>query len=713
MKLVLFKNGAVVVEEIPGPRVQKGSILVRVDHSCISSGTELSGLKTSAAPLWKRVLKQPANIRKVFNLVSARGFAYTRGFVQNKLNKGNSTGYSASGDVLEVGEGVTDLKPGDRVACAGSQWAHHAEIICVPRNLTVPVPADLDLKIASTVTLGAIALQGIRRAQPTLGETFIVIGLGIIGQLTAQLLHINGCRVIGADLNQQRVKLAQRLGMDLVISEDTGSELEQVARLTDGIGADGVIITAATSSSAVISTAFKMCRKKGRVVLVGDVGLNLNRADFYLKELDLLISTSYGPGRYDPGYEEEGLDYPVAYVRWTENRNLAEYLTLAAEGKLRIEPLISKVYPVTEAADAYRSLKEDVDKPLMVLLSYPNHEVERAPKRVITHSQVRATGSGRIRLALIGAGDFAKGVHLPSLRHLSDHYYLQAVVSRSGHNALATAKQFGAKYATTDTQEVLQDPEVDAVLITTRHNLHAKLALEALKAGKHVLVEKPLALNQTELDAIRDFYDSGINTTPILLTGFNRRFSRYAKYIQEIIRTRDNPMILNYRINAGYIPLNNWIYTAEGGGRNIGEACHIYDLFTYLTGSKVQTVDARRASGCNSYYNFHDNFAVIITFTDGSVATLTFTTFGTSDYPKEQLEIFVDGKVLVLDNYRRLIIKGAKLKDIKSKLPEKGQKEELYAFAHTIIHGGEWPNPFWQQAQAMEIAFTVEKCLLS
>lgn len=709
LKQVLIKQGQAVIEEIPAPRVEAGTVLVRVDHSCISVGTEMSGMKASGLPLWKRALKQPQNVQKAFKMVATQGLAHTRSVVEGKLVSGQPTGYSASGVVLEVGEGVDDLQPGDRVACAGAQCAHHAEIIRVPRNLTVPVPDSLGLADASTVTLGAIALQGVRRGQPTLGETFVVIGLGILGQLTVQMLKANGCRVIGTDLDRERINLAKDLGMDIGMHPDDSDDIEHVARLTDGIGADAVIITAATPSDEVVSTAFNMCRRKGRVVLVGDVGLSLKREDFYQKEIDFFISTSYGPGRYDQNYEEKGLDYPVAYVRWTENRNMAEYLRLLAEGKLIIAPMISAVYPVDEAQTAYAALKSGDSKPLMVLLSYPQPMDRAEPVRTVVNPTAKPAGSGQIRLALVGAGGFAKGMHLPNLKALSDYYHLQAVASRTGHNATATATQFGANYATTDYQKVLDDPEVDAVLIATRHNTHASMVLQALKAGKHVLVEKPLALNEDELTAIEEFYATASGSTPMLLTGFNRRFSQYARQIHELVQERSNPMILNYRMNAGYIPLDHWVHTAEGGGRNIGEGCHIYDLFTYLTGSKVTTIDAQAIKPTTGNYIRSDNFVATMTFEDGSVATLTYTALGSKDYAKEQLQVFVDGKVIMLDDYKRLSVTGAKTKELETKISDKGQKEELEAFASAVRNGGEWPIPLWQQLQATRVSFEVER----
>jgi predicted dehydrogenase/threonine dehydrogenase-like Zn-dependent dehydrogenase len=712
MKQVIIKQGQAVVEEVPAPQVDTATVLVRVSHSCISSGTEMTCIQTSGTPLWQRALKQPEKIQRAIRMAVDQGLTETYGQIKGKICTGEATGYSAAGVVLEVGPGVGDLQPGDRVACAGAQWAHHAEVIRVPRHLVTPIPANLDFAGACTITLGAIALQGLRRLQPTLGEVFVVIGLGILGQLTVQMLKANGCRVIGTDLARDRITLAQSLGLDLGLHPEDGDEVEQVARLTGGAGADGVIITASSPSHAVVSTAFKMCRKKGRVVLVGAVGLNLHREDFYPKELDFFISTSYGPGRYDRQYEEEGCDYPLAYVRWTENRNMAEYLRLLAAGRVQIEPLLAAVYPIEEAPQAYASLAQLEAKPL-VLLSYPAFPESLAPRRLISNERARPAGANRIRLAVVGAGDFAKGVHLPNLRQLSNLYHLQTIMSRTGHNAAAAARMFGATNATTDFQQVLQDSEIDAVLIATRHHLHAAMTLEALRAGKHVLVEKPLALTQEELISIENFYQSAGSgkPVPILLTGFNRRFSRFSRRIKEIVQERNYPVILNYRMNAGYLPLDHWVHTAEGGGRNRGEACHIYDLFTFLIDSQFTRVEVQALQPQGSYYSARDNFVATISFEDGSVATLTYTALGSAQYPKEQMEVFVDGKVLVLDNYQSLKIFGAKARGLESKTIDKGQKEELKALAHAIQQGGEWPIPLWQQVQATQISLDVENKL--
>ncbi len=705
MKQVLVQKGGVIVADLPAPHPEPGEVLVRVQASCLSVGTEMSAVRSSAVPLWKRALQDPRKVATTLKLAATSGIRRTWSLVEDKLEAAHPTGYSAAGIVVEVGADIDDLAVGDRVACAGASYAHHAEFIRVPRNLCTRVPETLNWDIASTVTLGAIALQGVRRAQPTLGEAVVVIGLGILGQLTAQLLRANGCRTIGVDLDRARMALALSLGMDLAVHQDDAEAADQVARLTDGVGADCVIITAATPSDALVSTAFKMCRKKGRVVLVGDVGLHLNRADFYVKEIDFLISTSYGPGRYDHHYEEKGLDYPVAYVRWTENRNMAEYLRLLAEERVRVEPLVSARYPIEDAAKAYASLNDTSVKPLIVLLTYP--ETNSKPSRTLPTGPTIAARRGIIRVGLLGAGSFAQSAHLPNMRSLGDRFALQAVMTRSPHRAAAVAKQFGAAYCTTEYEQVLNDPNVDAVLIATRHHLHAGMALAALRAGKHVLVEKPLAITSAELQALDDFVSSAGTSVPILMTGYNRRFSPYALRMAGVLQNRSGPFMLDYRMNAGHLPSDHWIHGPEGGGRNLGEACHLYDLFTFLSKSEVTEIASQSIVPSSSYYRRDDNFVATMRFADGSIASLTYTALGDKSYPKETADLHVDGKTAILTDYKKLDVYGVKGKSFRTTVQEKGLKEELIAFADGI-QKGEWPIPWWQQVQVAQTAFTVE-----
>ena len=738
MKQVLIKKGEVIIDEVPAPMVEDGTVLVQVACSCISAGTEISGMVSSGEPLWKKAMRQPEKVMKVWDMVQAKGISTTIKNVESKLYGAMHIGYSCSGMVIEVGKDVSDIKTGDRVACAGIGYANHAEIVNVPQNLVVKVPENITLDLASTTTLGAIAMQGVRRANPTLGETVVVLGLGILGQLTAQLLSVNGCRVVGIDIDRKRVELAKSLGTNMGIYPADEDVIQKVFQFTDGFGADAAIVTAANQSNEVISQAFHMCRKKGRVVLVGDVGLNIKRSDIYRKELDFFISTSYGPGRYESNYEEGGLDYPIGYVRWTENRNMMEYLRLVAEDKIHVKPLITEEYPIEQAPEAYQKIRESTKRPLMVLLKYSLTEDQKAPKftRKVQVISRHAKKEGRINVAIIGAGGFARRVHLPNLQKLKKDFSIHVVMSRSGTNAKAIAKQYEAAYATTDYEEVLADSSVDMVFICTRHNLHAKMVIQALKAGKHVFVEKPLCLTLEELSEIKDLYhslttnnspreiyesksksefhrgDSQItsNGLPMLMVGFNRRFSPYARKMKEIIKERINPMIINYRMNAGFIPKNHWVHTEEGGGRNIGEACHIYDLFNFLTDAEVESVDAKSIHPKTQQYGRNDNFIATLQYKDGSVCTLTYTALGFKDYPKEEMEVFVDGKILHLGDYKSLKVFGTKSYELKAKPQNKGHFEELKAFYEAIQNGRE-AIPFWQIVQATEISFEVERML--
>ena len=711
MKQVLIKSGAAVVEEVPAPQVSKKNILVAVTHSCVSIGTEVAGLKMSGLPLYKRALKQPDNVKRVLEMMRDQGVKRTMDRVRGKLSAGSPTGYSAAGVVIAIGNEVDGFSIGDKVACAGAGVANHAEVIDVPVNLAVKIPVGVSSEDASTVTLGSIAMQGVRRTDPTLGETIAVMGLGILGQITVQLLKANGCRVIGMDLDPARIALAIENGMDYGLDPSSDDFVDRTLKLTDGFGADAVVITAATASNEVVSQAMQATRKKGRVVLVGDVGLDLKRADFYKKELDFFISTSYGPGRYDPVYEEGGQEYPIAYVRWTENRNMQSYLELIASRKLKVETLPHETFPVEKAGDAYAKLKGEGEKPLLVYLSYPENISGQQIRRVDLPTTKPVSGN-QIKVALIGASGFAQGMHLPNMAKMRDRYQLHAVMSRTGSSAKAVATQNEAKYATTDYQEILNDSDVDLVMITTRHNLHGEMVLKALEAGKNVFVEKPLAMTSAELDAIKKFYEKH-NDAPILMTGFNRRFAPAMVRAKEILVNRSTPLIVNYRMNAGYIPLDNWVHTEEGGGRNIGEACHIYDIFNYLTEGDVISVSAAAINPAGKQWARNDNFVATISYSDGSVCNLTYTALGDKSHSKERMDIYADGKVISMDDYKDLTIAGGRYKGWSSQAMQKGQFEELEALANCLLKGGEWPVPLQQQISATQTSFEIEKQIIS
>ena len=705
MKQVLVKKGGVFVENVPAPMVGTRNVLVQVHHSCVSVGTEMSSVKMSGLPLYRRALKQPQHVKRALRMMADVGVQRTISLIKGRLDSGLPVGYSVAGEIVEVGAEVEIFKRGDIVACAGAGIANHAEIVDVPVNLVAAVPSRLATEMAATATLGAIAMQGVRRLAPTLGETIVVIGLGILGQITTQLLKANGCVVVGTDIDQRRIDIALQNGMHHGLAASNASVVERVIELTDGNGADGVIITAATPSSELIGEAFKSCRRKARVVLVGDVGLHIDRNDMYLKELDFLISTSYGPGRYDPTYEEEGQDYPLPYVRWTENRNMQEYLRLLGSGVVNLSNLPTEIYAIDEATAAYEKLKA-ADKPLLVLLRYPQRDEARAASIQIAKPSPH---SGKVRIALVGAGGFALGVHMPNLAKLADQYELKAVMTRTGSNAVMAASRFGAAKATTDFDEIVNDPHIDVVLIATRHDKHAEMALRALKAGKHVLVEKPLATTADQLDELESYFRER-RDGPILMTGFNRRFSPAIAAVQKLLRKRSSPMIVNYRVNAGFIAGDHWVHGSQGGGRNIGEACHFYDLFNALTASTYEKVEATPVVPNSQHWRRNDNFVANVRYADGSVCSLTYTALGDKSYAKERCEIYVNGQVIVLDDYKSVILSSQRKPVWSSWTMEKGHIEELRAFADAL-RTGSWPIALNDQLMSARIAFTVERQL--
>jgi predicted dehydrogenase/threonine dehydrogenase-like Zn-dependent dehydrogenase len=700
-----MQSGKAVVQQVPAPLASPKNILVRVAHSCISVGTEIAGVKMSGLPLYRRALKQPHHVKRVLQIMRDQGVKRTFQRVTGQLAAGLPSGYSASGVVVEVGPEVEMFQVGDLVACAGAGIANHAEMIDVPVNLAVKLPDGLGTLEGSSVAIGSIAMQGIRRANLTLGESVAVIGLGLLGQITVQLVRVNGCRVMGMDLDAERIQLAMNRGMDFGIHPGEEDYVDRIKKLTGGFGADAVIVTAATASHDVISQAMQSCRKKGRVVLVGDVGLNLKRADFYDKEIDFLISCSYGPGRYDSAYEVDGEDYALPYVRWTENRNMEEYLRLLAEERITLADLQPKIYPVDKATQGYEALQQPGQKPLLVVLSYP--ESETAAQRRI-HIRPAKTDKEQVRVALVGAGNFAQAMHLPNFAKLGKKFTLQCVMSRTGSTAKFAADRFGASYATTEYEQVLADPEVDLVMITTRHDLHGRMVLEALKAGKQVFVEKPLTIFEEELQEIEDYYRLNPEA-PLLMVGFNRRFSPALQRTRDVLANRTTPLLINYRMNAGELPPGHWVYGAEGGGRNLGEACHIYDLFNFLTAAPCTSISGHRMAGDSRQWHPSDNFSATISYADGSVCSLMYSSVGSKSFPKECMDIFADGKVISLTDYKSLSISGGKYKGWSSMAQEKGQFEELKALADCLLKQEDWPIPLEQQLQATRISFEVER----
>jgi predicted dehydrogenase/threonine dehydrogenase-like Zn-dependent dehydrogenase len=698
MKQVLLQGGKTIVEEVPGPYTEAGQVLVQVAWSCLSPGTELAmAAATSAAGIVERLRSNPVALRRALGTLKDRGLRGFAAKAQEKLRSPAAAGYSCSGVVLEAGAAAEEFKPGERVACAGAGYANHAEFVVVPRNLVTRVPEGVSLEGAATVALGAIALQGVRRAQLSIGERVGVIGLGFLGQLTVQILKAAGCKVFGLDLEPARVVQAKSFGLDAA-PDAAVDPVETAKRFSEGHGLDAVLLTAATKSDEPLLLAMQMTRRKGRIVVVGDVGLAARREAMYAKELDLLIATSYGPGRYDPAYEEAGIDYPYAYVRWTENRNMQSYLELIAAGRVTPGPLIARRLPVTEASEAYRILKEEKPRPYTVLLEYPS-TAEAPVARQLTLTAPVPVKAGVIRLGLLGAGSFARGMHIPNLREMPDRFRIEAIVSRHGPTALATARQAKARTAGTDYNEALRDPGVDAVMIATRHHLHAKMVEDALRAGKHVFVEKPLAINQEELERlvglVNELYVSP-SGCPAVFVGFNRRYSSYAVRLREILAQRSTPINLSYRMNAGYLPPDHWTQGPEGGGRALGEACHIFDLFRFLTGSFAVDVSATGIRSPRQDVAATDNFTATIRYADGSVCTLLYTAQGGKELAKEAFELHVDGRSFVVDDYRTLTGFGT-ADQLRTKTQEKGHHEELIAF-HNAITGALDRRALWDEA---------------
>lgn len=629
-------------------------------------------------------------------------------------DQGWNVGYSVAGEVIEVGEGINDLLPGDWVACGGAGQANHAEYVSVRRNLVCPLPPDCPVKLAASTTVGSIALQGVRRGAPQLGETVCVLGLGLIGQIVAQLLRANGCTVIGMDLDQKRVQRAKDLGMDS--GTDSPEALKKLVQdLTRGYGVDRTLIAAATKSDAVINLAMEVTRRKGTVVIVGDVGLNVQRAAFYRKEIDLLMSTSYGPGRYDQVYEQEGQDYPLAYVRWTLNRNMQTYLGLIAQGRLNIEALIDRVVSIDQAPSVYQTLAESQDElPLGVLIHYPEdpRDLPESPEatRITIRGHKKAPGE-LINYALVGAGAFGTSMLIPQMQKRKDRFWLRGVVSRDAVRGGNFARANQIEVLATELDTVLQDPAFDLVVIATRHSDHASQVVQSLKAGKHVFVEKPLALTWEELDAIITTYES-LEHKPLLMIGFNRRFSPALQALKEVIDKRRSPLIINYRLNGGYIPQESWIQTQQGGGRNLGEACHMYDVFRSLADSPVTSITATAINPSTLPYQRNDNFCATLAYQDGSIGNLVYTALGPKQgLPKERVEVFCDGEAYVVDDYKSLVKASDGTLLWQSKEVDKGHFTQLSQFGDAITAGTVAPIPFEQIIETSAVALHIEDLL--
>ncbi|MDT4954798.1 MAG: polar amino acid transport system substrate-binding protein [Acidobacteriota bacterium] len=710
MKQVLQNNktGQMSVIDVPTPIAQRGRVLVRAAASLISAGTERMAVDEGKKSLIEKARERPELVRQVIEKARSEGLVKTFNAVRSKLGSSNALGYSAAGIVIGVGEDVTEFRAGDRVACAGAGYASHAEVLSVPKNLCVRLPEDVSFDAGAFGTLGAIALQGVRLAEPTLGESVVVIGLGLLGQITVQLLKANGCRVFGIDLDPAKVELALELGADGAAVSD-----ENVKRVvldwSRGRGADAVLITAATMSNQPVELAGEISRLKGRVVAVGLVGLDIPRNLYFKRELSLMVSMSYGPGRYDPEYEERGHDYPLAYVRWTENRNIEAFLDLVSEGRMNVERLITHRFPIEEGERAYQLISGETEEPYLgIILRY---DTKRELERRIEVGSAKKTSKGQasaVRVGMIGAGVYAQAMILPFYK--AEGVDFRAITTASGVTARDIALKYGFGYCAGSADEVLDDTEVNLVIVATRHDLHAELARRALLNGKSVFVEKPLALGEEELESV---LDAATNSDGRLMVGFNRRFSPLARAAKEFFAGRQAPLSISYRINAGRIPKSHWLQDPrEGGGRIIGEVCHFVDLMHFLTGALTTRVYAESITSRNQEMVDEDNVFITLRFADGSNGSLAYLSEGDKALPKERVEIFCEGKSFVLDDFRSATgYRNGREESTKPRQQDKGQADEARAVCAIVLEGGQAPIALDDLATTTRATFRIRESL--
>lgn len=704
MKQVLqvLGTGQIEVADVPDPILRPGGVLVRTQASVVSVGTDRMQIDFGRKSLLAKARERPEQVRQVLQSVARDGLKATRERVRRKLEGHVALGYSCAGVVEAVGTGA-DLEVGQRVACAGAGYASHAERVWVPKNLVVPMPDEVSFEEGAFATMGAIALHGIRQAAPALGETVAVIGLGLLGQLTVQMLAAAGVRVIAIDVDPVRVELAARHGAVALRRSDAVAEAVAVA--TGGLGVDAVLITAATSSDDPIRLSGRITRDRGRVVLVGAVPMNVPRSPFYEKEIDLRFSRSYGPGRYDRSYEEKGQDYPAGYVRWTERRNLAEFLRLVAAGQVRLAPLITHRFPVAAAAAAYDSVRSGGGPaPLGVVLTYPEHP-EPTPLRIATSASPVRISRERPGIGFIGAGSFASDMLLPILKLLDVE--LAGVATARGVSALQAAQQFGFRYTTSDPEALFTDPAIHAVVIATRHDEHAALAARALESGKAVFVEKPLALDEPSLARVL----ASAQTGPPLLVGFNRRFAPATEFVMARLQRLPGARVVHVRVNAGAVPADSWMHDpAVGGGRLIGEGCHFIDLATYLAGSPVIGVSVAALGGADPAAPLHDNVHIALRCADGSLASVLYTSKGNARAGKERVEVFAAGTMAVIDDFRAAEFHGERTERWKGK-QDKGHAEQLRRFVAALRTGGPAPIALAELADTSRITLRAAAAL--
>lgn len=695
-----MKSGDVGAFDVPIPELQAGSVLVRTAFSAISAGTERTTVETGKKSLLGKALARPDLVKQVLEFAKTNGLKAAYEKVQSRLDVHSTLGYSCAGTILAVGEGVTEFQPGDRVACGGQGFASHSEINCVPRNLVVRVPNGIPLDAACLTTIGAIAIQGLRQAKVTFGETVVVIGAGLVGVLTIQLARAAGCQVVAIDANPSRTERAREFGANLCLNTSDPMLLERLIEYTNH-GPDAAIITASSNSVEPIELAARALRDRGRIVVLGAVPLGVSRDLMYKKELSLSLSRSYGPGRYDPGYEEQGNDYPIGYVRWTERRNMEAFLQFLSAGVLKLDPLLQPRYKIEQGAMAYKELQQSRGYTAILEYNSPGLSIP-APSPVCSAPR---TASNTLRVGCIGAGSFARSIIFPQLRTLSG-LQLEAVATVSGASAFSAQKSSQFRQAL-QPGEILTSPNIDAAFVLSRHDSHAPYVVSAIQNQKPVFVEKPLAISPGELNVIRKAYQSELDQgrSPFVMVGFNRRFSPATDQIREFFAGRREPVALHIRVNAGFLPREHWTQQAAHGGRIIGEGCHFLDWARSIVGSKIVSVYAR-ALPDEARYN-RDNVAVVVSFADGSVGNILYLANGDKSVAKEFYEVFCEGAVAQLDDYRSLqLIRGGKRRHLRC-YRDKGHRRELELTVKAIRDGQPAPIPFEELVEVTQASFAV------
>ena len=704
-----YKSGKLSVEDVPIPGLKPGYILVKNSFSLISAGTERSAVELARKSLLGKARSRPKDVTKLIQYAKKQGILNAYKAAMSRLEQPGPLGYSCSGIVIETGKGVNDIWKGDKVACAGAGYANHAEVVCVPKNLCAIVPGDVSLEWASFTTLGAIALQGVRQADVKVGESVAVIGLGLLGQLTIQILKASGCRVVGIDLDASKLKLAKISGADRAVLRSK-NVMGIINDITDGIGVDAVIITAATTNNDPFLLAPEISRDRARIVLVGVAKLDYPRELYYRKELSLILSRSYGPGRYDTVYEDGGIDYPIGYVRWTEKRNMGAVLNLMAEKKLNIAPLISHRFGIEDAQHAYDLiLGKKKEKFFGVLFEYDTTK-DHTTKIILKEKEsFDIHPQPVLGVGFIGVGSFAGISLLPNI--IKDKKTnLVGIADVNATTAKLMARRYGYQYCTSDYRDLLKDNSINTIFIATRHDLHARLIIESLKAGKNVFCEKPMCLDEVELKEIVKICQSPItiHQSLILMLGFNRRFAPLTIEVKQFSGDKLGPYLINYRVNAGMLPPHHWLLDLkQGGGRVIGEVCHFVDYISYFTQARLISVYAQNLSGSKVVGN--ENVIVTLKYEDGSVGSISYFAVGDKDFPKERIEIFGNEKVCVIDDFVEAIFSSGG-KQIKKKLAQdKGHKNEIEYFLNSIKSGCGSPIPFSSIVETTLATFAINE----